>query len=151
VVAVCGDAAFTCGITLEALNNVVSSTKRLIVILNDNEWSIAKNVGAIASYLNNIVANPGNADCFTYQEAVANGKNYVVDVAITLTVQSQDKDPITQDAFQVILAGQAVPGSAQGQQTGRGGQQPGAGGRGAPPAQGASPFGGTAAGGRVAV
>jgi 1-deoxy-D-xylulose-5-phosphate synthase len=36
VVAVCGDAAFTCGVTLEALNNVVSSTKRLIVILNDN-------------------------------------------------------------------------------------------------------------------
>ena len=54
VVAVCGDAAFTCGITLEALNNVVSSTKRLIVILNDNEWSIAKNVGAISSYLNRI-------------------------------------------------------------------------------------------------
>ncbi len=54
VVAVCGDAAFTCGITLEALNNVVSSTKRLIVILNDNEWSIAKNVGAIANYLNRI-------------------------------------------------------------------------------------------------
>ncbi|WP_414661447.1 1-deoxy-D-xylulose-5-phosphate synthase [Horticoccus sp. 23ND18S-11] len=54
VVAVCGDAAFTCGITLEALNNVVSSTKRLIVILNDNEWSIAKNVGAISNYLNRI-------------------------------------------------------------------------------------------------
>ena len=54
VVAVCGDAAFTCGVTLEALNNVVSSTKRLIVILNDNEWSIAKNVGAISHYLNRI-------------------------------------------------------------------------------------------------
>jgi 1-deoxy-D-xylulose-5-phosphate synthase len=58
VVAVCGDAAFTCGITLEALNNVVSSTKRLIVILNDNEWSIAKNVGAISSYLNRISTSP---------------------------------------------------------------------------------------------
>ncbi len=57
VVAVCGDAAFTCGITLEALNNVVSSTKRLIVILNDNEWSIAKNVGAISRYLNRISTN----------------------------------------------------------------------------------------------
>jgi 1-deoxy-D-xylulose-5-phosphate synthase len=54
VVAVCGDAAFTCGVTLEALNNVVSCTKRLIVILNDNEWSIAKNVGAISRYLNRI-------------------------------------------------------------------------------------------------
>ncbi|HEY0946613.1 MAG TPA: 1-deoxy-D-xylulose-5-phosphate synthase [Opitutaceae bacterium] len=57
VVAVCGDAAFTCGITLEALNNVVASTKRLIVILNDNEWSIAKNVGAISRYLNRLTTN----------------------------------------------------------------------------------------------
>jgi 1-deoxy-D-xylulose-5-phosphate synthase len=54
VVALCGDAAFTCGITLEALNNVVASTKRLVVILNDNEWSIAKNVGAIAKSLNRL-------------------------------------------------------------------------------------------------
>jgi type II secretory pathway pseudopilin PulG len=57
------------------------------------------------------------------------------------------KDPITQGDFQLILAGQAPPGSAG--QTGRGGQaQPGAGGRGTAPAQGASPLGGTAAGGR---
>ncbi|MSU65179.1 MAG: 1-deoxy-D-xylulose-5-phosphate synthase [Opitutus sp.] len=58
VIAVCGDAAFTCGITLEAMNNVVSSTKRLIVILNDNEWSIAKNVGAISHYLNRLSTSP---------------------------------------------------------------------------------------------
>jgi 1-deoxy-D-xylulose-5-phosphate synthase len=58
VVAVCGDAAFTCGVTMEALNNIVSSTKRLVVILNDNEWSIAKNVGAIARYLNKLTTSP---------------------------------------------------------------------------------------------
>src|SRR3954466_9063326 len=58
VIAVAGDAAFTCGISYEAMNNAKSQTKRFIVVLNDNEWSIAKNVGAIASYLNNIVANP---------------------------------------------------------------------------------------------
>ena len=58
VVALCGDAAFTCGITYEALNNISSHTKRLIVILNDNEWSIDKNVGAIAAHLTNIVTNP---------------------------------------------------------------------------------------------
>jgi 1-deoxy-D-xylulose-5-phosphate synthase len=58
VVAICGDAAFTCGITMEALNNIVSSTKRLIVILNDNEWSIAKNVGAMSRYLNRLTTNP---------------------------------------------------------------------------------------------
>jgi hypothetical protein len=55
---VAGDAAFTCGISYEALNNVKAQTKRFIVVLNDNEWSIAKNVGAIAAYLNNIVTNP---------------------------------------------------------------------------------------------
>jgi len=58
VVAVCGDGAFTCGVTLEALNNVVGATKRLVVILNDNEWSIAKNVGAISTYLNRLSTNP---------------------------------------------------------------------------------------------
>ena len=58
VVALCGDAAFTCGVTLEAMNNVVSSTQRLIVILNDNEWSIAKNVGAISRYLNRLSTSP---------------------------------------------------------------------------------------------
>ena len=58
VIALAGDAAFTCGITYEALNNIANSTRRLIVVLNDNEWSIDKNVGAIASYLNKIVTNP---------------------------------------------------------------------------------------------
>ena len=58
VVALAGDAAFTCGITYEALNNIAQQTKRMIVVLNDNEWSIDKNVGAIANYLNRIVTNP---------------------------------------------------------------------------------------------
>jgi 1-deoxy-D-xylulose-5-phosphate synthase len=58
VVALAGDAAFTCGITFEALNNIAHHTKKLLVILNDNEWSIDKNVGAIAAYLNKIVTNP---------------------------------------------------------------------------------------------
>jgi 1-deoxy-D-xylulose-5-phosphate synthase len=58
VVCVAGDAAFTCGVSYEALNNVANQTRRLIVILNDNEWSIAKNVGAIASYFNRIATHP---------------------------------------------------------------------------------------------
>jgi len=61
VVCVAGDAAFTCGVSFEALNNAASTTKRLIVVLNDNEWSIAKNVGAIADYLNRIVTHPAYA------------------------------------------------------------------------------------------
>ena len=58
VLAVAGDAAFTCGITLEALNNISANTKRLILILNDNEWSIAKNVGALSKYFNELITNP---------------------------------------------------------------------------------------------
>ncbi|MBC7981304.1 MAG: 1-deoxy-D-xylulose-5-phosphate synthase, partial [Armatimonadetes bacterium] len=52
VIAVAGDAAFTCGPTLEALNNIAETTRKFIVVLNDNEWSIDKNVGAIARYFN---------------------------------------------------------------------------------------------------
>lgn len=58
VVALAGDAAFTCGITFEALNNIAHHTEKLLVILNDNEWSIDKNVGAVAAYLNKIVTHP---------------------------------------------------------------------------------------------
>ncbi len=58
VVAIAGDAAFSCGITLEALNNIACSTKKFILVLNDNEWSIAKNVGAFSKYFNELIANP---------------------------------------------------------------------------------------------
>ncbi|MGC9223791.1 MAG: 1-deoxy-D-xylulose-5-phosphate synthase [Terracidiphilus sp.] len=57
IVAVAGDAAFTNGITFEALNNIAAQTKRMIVVLNDNEWSIDRNVGAIARYFHRIVTN----------------------------------------------------------------------------------------------
>ena len=57
VVTVAGDAAFTNGISFEALNNIADQTKRLIVVLNDNEWSIDRNVGAIARYFHKIVTN----------------------------------------------------------------------------------------------
>jgi 1-deoxy-D-xylulose-5-phosphate synthase len=57
VIAVAGDAAFTNGITFEALNNIAEQTKRLIVVLNDNEWSIDRNVGAVARYFHRIVTN----------------------------------------------------------------------------------------------
>jgi 1-deoxy-D-xylulose-5-phosphate synthase len=57
VVAVAGDAAFTNGVTFEAMNNIAEQTKRLIVVLNDNEWSIDRNVGAVARYFHRIVTN----------------------------------------------------------------------------------------------
>src|SRR5579863_7179313 len=58
VVAIFGDAALTNGISFEGLNNISHTTKRFIGILNDNEWSIAKNVGAIATYLNKLITHP---------------------------------------------------------------------------------------------
>ena len=58
VVCIFGDAALTNGISFEALNNIAHTTKRFVAILNDNEWSIAKNVGAIAGYLNKLITNP---------------------------------------------------------------------------------------------
>jgi len=57
IIAVAGDAAFTNGISFEALNNIAEQTKKLIIVLNDNEWSIDRNVGAIARYFHKIVTN----------------------------------------------------------------------------------------------
>lgn len=56
VVSVAGDGAFTCGTTLEALNNIASTTRRFLVILNDNEWSIDRNVGALSHYFASLQA-----------------------------------------------------------------------------------------------
>jgi len=58
IVCIFGDAALTNGISFEALNNIAHTTKRFIGILNDNEWSIAKNVGAVSNYLNKLITNP---------------------------------------------------------------------------------------------
>ncbi|MEP0827147.1 MAG: 1-deoxy-D-xylulose-5-phosphate synthase [bacterium] len=57
VVAVVGDGALTGGLAYEGLNNAGASKKNLLVILNDNNMSISKNVGAISKYLTNIMAD----------------------------------------------------------------------------------------------
>ena len=58
VVAVIGDGALTSGIAYEAMNNAGHSDRDVIVVLNDNEMSISRNVGAIHKYLTRIVTNP---------------------------------------------------------------------------------------------
>ena len=55
VIAVIGDGALTGGIAFEGLNNAGHLKKDLIVILNDNEMSISRNVGALPAYLNRIL------------------------------------------------------------------------------------------------
>ena len=56
VVAVIGDGALTGGIALEALNHVGSSRTRMIVVLNDNEMSISKNIGGVNMLLSKLRA-----------------------------------------------------------------------------------------------
>ncbi len=58
VVAVVGDGALTCGLSYEGLNNAGASERDIVVVLNDNEMSIAPNVGAISKYLNSVQRNP---------------------------------------------------------------------------------------------
>jgi 1-deoxy-D-xylulose-5-phosphate synthase len=58
VIAVIGDGSLTSGMAYEALNNAGNTERDLIIILNDNEMSIAPNVGAMNSYLTKIRSNP---------------------------------------------------------------------------------------------
>ena len=55
VIAVIGDGGLTAGMAFEALNCGGEQGRDLIVVLNDNEMSISKNVGAVSSYLNRIM------------------------------------------------------------------------------------------------
>ena len=52
VVCVVGDGAMTCGMTLEAMEHAGGLQKDLLVVLNDNQMSISKNVGSLSAYLN---------------------------------------------------------------------------------------------------
>ena len=54
VVSVIGDGALTGGMAYEALNNAAELKKNFIIVLNDNEMSITKNVGGMSAYLGNI-------------------------------------------------------------------------------------------------
>jgi 1-deoxy-D-xylulose-5-phosphate synthase len=57
VVAVIGDGALTSGLAYEGLNNAGHSDRNIIVVLNDNEMSIAPNVGAMSKYLTSVQRN----------------------------------------------------------------------------------------------
>ncbi|MDD5425880.1 MAG: 1-deoxy-D-xylulose-5-phosphate synthase [candidate division Zixibacteria bacterium] len=57
VIAVIGDGAMTGGLAFEGLNNAGSLKKDLLVVLNDNTWSISKNVGSISKYLTSIMTD----------------------------------------------------------------------------------------------
>lgn len=58
ILPILGDAALTCGLTLEAMNNIPRKLKKFIVVLNDNAMSISKNVGAITNILSRFFNSP---------------------------------------------------------------------------------------------
>ncbi len=58
VVCVIGDGAMSAGMAFEAMNNAAAANSRLIVILNDNDMSIAPPVGAMSAYLSRLLSSP---------------------------------------------------------------------------------------------
>jgi 1-deoxy-D-xylulose-5-phosphate synthase len=58
ILPILGDASLSCGLTLEALNNVPKDLSKFIAILNDNTMSISKSVGNIKNVLSRLLSNP---------------------------------------------------------------------------------------------
>ena len=58
VLPIIGDASFSAGMALEAMNHLGHNSKQLIIILNDNEMSISKNSGAFSDYFNKLITSP---------------------------------------------------------------------------------------------
>lgn len=75
-VAVIGDGALTGGIAFEGLNNAGRSKTNLVVILNYNEMSISKNIGAIAEYLSNLRIND------SYLKIKSSAKKFVSSIPV---------------------------------------------------------------------
>ncbi|MCF7851766.1 MAG: 1-deoxy-D-xylulose-5-phosphate synthase [Simkaniaceae bacterium] len=58
IIPVFGDATLTCGLLYEAFNNIPKTLKNFIIILNDNDMSISKNVGAVTQILSRLINSP---------------------------------------------------------------------------------------------
>ena len=93
IVAVIGDGALTGGMALEALNDVGFNKTKLIVILNDNQMSIAPNVGGVSNYLNKIRFEPGYNDLKNGISSKLNSSRFGKKIAISL---SKIKDSVKQ-------------------------------------------------------
>ena len=76
VIAIIGDGSMGNGLAYEALNHIGSTNTRLIIILNDNEMSISKNVGALHNNLDKIRSN------YKYNKAKDNTKNILNKIPI---------------------------------------------------------------------
>jgi 1-deoxy-D-xylulose-5-phosphate synthase len=80
IVAVIGDGALTGGVAFEALNNIAALNSKTIIILNDNSWSISKNVGGLNDFLTKIRVN------VSYNKAKQEYKELMLRTAFTKTL-----------------------------------------------------------------
>ena len=82
ILPILGDASLTCGLTLEALNNIPKDLSSFVVILNDNAMSISKNVGNIKNIMSRLLSNPiSNKLYHEIQQMVAKVPGYGVQLA----------------------------------------------------------------------
>lgn len=103
VVAIVGDGSLTNGLTYEGLNNIGNTDIDITVVLNDNKWSISKNVGGIAKYLERLSTIKLNGDPTTDFESIfhALGFRYfgpidghnIEELATTFNLAKQCKGP----------------------------------------------------------
>jgi 1-deoxy-D-xylulose-5-phosphate synthase len=87
VVAVVGDGAFSSGMTYEALNNAGAIHSRLIVILNDNDMSVAPLVGAMSAYLARLLSDRTLLKLRDAVKSIASHLPRGVDRALTRVVE----------------------------------------------------------------
>lgn len=89
-IAVIGDGAMTAGMSFEALNQTGHTEKDLIVVLNDNEMSISKNVGALSSYISRKISGPRLINFKKSFESVISSIPGVGENIINLLKKSED-------------------------------------------------------------
>ncbi|MEI6242993.1 MAG: 1-deoxy-D-xylulose-5-phosphate synthase, partial [Chlamydiota bacterium] len=64
IIPILGDASFTCGLTLEALNHTSKKLSNFILVLNDNKMAISQNVGNIKNILSRLLSNPTSSKVY---------------------------------------------------------------------------------------
>ncbi len=79
IVAVIGDGAMSAGMAYEAMNNAGASRSRLIVVLNDNDMSIAPPVGGMSAYLSRVVSSEGYTTLRNFAKQLAKNLPHFVE------------------------------------------------------------------------
>lgn len=90
VVAVIGDGAMTGGVFYEALNNAAQSPNKVVIVLNDNEMSISKNIGGMSKHLAKLTSRRSYFDFKDFVEKMLKGTPLVGKGLYRLAVHIRD-------------------------------------------------------------